>query len=42
MLLALLEIEGGTGLLADIGLQKARVEHSILTLLTSIAPDATT
>jgi hypothetical protein len=42
MLLALLETEGETGVLADLGLQKSRVEHSILTLLSSIAPDATT
>jgi hypothetical protein len=36
LLLALLEVEGGSGVLADVGLDKAQVEQSVLALLTSI------
>jgi ATP-dependent Clp protease ATP-binding subunit ClpA len=42
MLLALLETEGGSGVLADLGLHKADVERSVVALLGSLGLEGTT
>ena len=41
MLIALLDVDDGSGALAELGLDKTKVEQAVVSLLSSIAVDGT-